>query len=441
MAVAMTDTPAMGRGRLRGMLAGMMFLEYATWGAWMPVLSATLVNRNVPGDKIGEIYGALWFACIIAPFLGGQIADRLVPAQWVLVGSHLLAAGAAFMTATQTTGSGVLIWLLIWSLLFTPTLGITNAIALRHIDRAGLSEANREREFSWIRTAGTVGWIVAAFILLGYIRFSGVDPTGKTGPIAEMQLTGILGVAMAVFSLFLPHTPPIKSANADTDPLAFRRAFGLFKSVKGFTVFMVISFIAAMEFQFFYVLSGPFLEKGVLTQISHEWVGPTKSISQVAEIVALAALLPLWLPQKGMRWCLLVGSLAWPIRYLIFAWGQPAWLVVASLALHGFGYAFVLVVQQLYVDRVAPRDIRASAQSLLNFITLGLGNWLGSLFCGQVLAYYTNPQTKAVNWTMVFLQPAILTLLCAAAYAFTFRNKDVQAAEQTVPASPVATGM
>jgi hypothetical protein len=345
------------------------------------------------------------------------------------------------MLSTQTTANGYLVWLFIWSLLFAPTLGITNAIALRHIDRAGLSEATREREFSWVRTAGTIGWIVAAFILLGYIKVSGVDPTGKTGPIAEMQLTGILGIAMAVFSLFLPHTPPVKNAHTDTDPFAFRRAFGLFKSVKGFTVFMVISFVAAMEFQFFYVLSGPFLESGVFTAIKHEYVGPVKSISQVAEIVALAALLPLWLPQKGMRWCLLVGSLAWPLRYFIFAIGYPAWLVVASLALHGFGYAFVLVVQQLYVDRVAPRDIRASAQSLLNFITLGLGNWLGSLYCGQVLNYYTNPQTKEVDWRMVFIQPAILTLLCAGAYALTFRDKNVQPVEERVPASPVATGM
>ena len=31
-----------------------------------------------------------------------------------------------------------------------------------------------------------------------------------------------------------------------------------------------------------------------------------------------------------------IGVIAWPIRYIIFAVGAPAWLVVASLALHGF---------------------------------------------------------------------------------------------------------
>ena len=193
---------------------------------------------------------------------------------------------------------------------------------------------------------------------------------------------------------------------------------------------MVISFIAATEFQFFYLLSGPFLESGAFTQVSHQYIAPVKAISQVAEIVALSMLLPLWLPSKGMRWCLLVGSFAWPLRYLIFAIGQPAWLVIASLALHGFGYAFVLVVQQLYVDRVAPKDIRSSAQSLLNLITLGLGNWLGSLFCGMVMEHYTKNVNgvNVTNWTPVFILPAVLTTLCAIAYAFTFRDESVKAA-------------
>lgn len=438
----LSDVPTVPRPKLRALLAGMMFLEYAVWGAWMPILSATLFNRGVPGDEIGNIYGVLWLACIIAPFLGGQLADRRMPAQWFLAGSHLLAAAAAFITAEQTTAKGVYWGLLAWSLLFTPSLGVTNAVALRHIDRTELPEAQREREFSLIRTAGTIGWIVAAFLLLGFIAATGADPTGKTGALTEMRLTGILGIAMAVFSLFLPNTPPASvpttGDRADNDPLAFRRAFRLFQTVPGFTVFMVVSFVAAMEFQFFYVLSGPFLESGVFTQIPHNLVAPTKSISQVAEILSLAVFLPLWLPRKGMKWCLLIGSLAWPVRYIIFAIGKPAWLVVASLALHGFGYAFVLVVQQLYVDRVAPRDIRASAQSLLNFITLGLGNWLGSLLCGQVLKHYT--QGTQTNWPMVFLQPTLLTLLCAAAYAFTFRDKDVRAAsvvESTEGSTPV----
>jgi nucleoside transporter len=415
------DTPSVSQTDLRIRLSAMMFLEYAVWGAWMPILSATLTNRGIPGDKIGTIYGIMWLACIVAPFLGGQIADRFVPGQWFLALMHLLGAGAAWILAGQTTTEGIMLWTGIWSLLFMPTLAVTNAIAFHHIERVGMSEGLREREFAWIRTAGTIGWIAASFLLPVFMHLTHADPTGKTGAIPEMQLTALIGVAMAIYSLAIPHTPPVAQVSGEpTDPLAFRKAFRLFQTVPGFTIFMIVSFIAATEFQFYYLLSGPFLEQGVFTRIPHEWISPIKSISQWAEIIAMAALLPYYLPKKGMRWCLLLGSFAWPLRYIIFAIGQPQWLVIASLGLHGFGYAFVIVGQQLYVDRVSPKDIRSSAQALLNLITLGLGNWLGSEFCGRVMAHYTT--NGKTDWVPVFVLPTVLTLLCAIGYAFTFRD-------------------
>ena len=408
---------------LRWKLVGMMFLQYAVWGAWMPILGATLINRGFAPQEVGNTYAALWLACAISPFLGGQLVDRNVPSQWFLAASHGLAAVAAWVLAGQNGAQSVIIGMFVWALLFAPSLGITNSIAFHHIGLALADEAAREKEFSRIRTAGTIGWITAAFALTAWMSLSGADPKAKLGAIPELQLTALLGVAIAVFCLILPHTPPNKKAN---DPLAFRRAFSLFKTVPGFAVFMVISFVAATEFQFFYVLSAPYLET---LSIPHAYIPIVKSISQIAEIVALGVLLPMWLPSKGMRWCLLIGAFAWPLRYLIFAAGQPVELVVASLALHGFGYAFVLVVQQLYVDRVAPADVRGSAQSLLTFVTLGLGNFLGSLFCGQVQGYYT--VGKVTNWVPVFILPAILTTLCAVAYALTFRDNLVRKADDS----------
>jgi hypothetical protein len=345
-----------------------------------------------------------------------------MPSQVFLGVSHLAAAGAAFMMSMQTSAPGLELWMLIWALCFAPSLGITNSIAFQQIERSGGTEAGRERDFSIIRTAGTIGWIVAAFALYYFMQITHADAKGATGPIREMELTALFGLVMAVFSFTLPNTPPVKDKR--TDPLAFRKAFGLFKTVPGFGVFMAISFFAATEFMFFYGLSGQFLET---LNVPHELVPITKSISQVSEVLALGVLLPLWLPSKGMRWCLLIGSLAWPLRYLIFAAGHivPVWVVVLSLALHGFGYAFVLVVQQLYVDRVSPRDIRGSAQSLLTFVTLGIGNVLGSYFSGWVQQYFTNSHTHVTNWPPVFILPAVTTLLCLIAYTFTFRDEDI----------------
>ena len=403
------------------LLAAMMFFEYAIWGAWMPVLSGTLAERGVAPVQIGAVYSAFWLACILSPVIGGQLVDRFMPGSWFLALTQFLAAGVAWWTAQQTSIQSLTAGMFVWSLLFAPSLGITNSIAFSQIEKHATHQAAQERIFALIRTLGSIGWIAAAFLRLGLIPLAHLNPSGKTGAISELVLSSLLGLCMAVFVLFLPSSPPKATAGTTkerpADPLAFRRAFLMFKTVPGFTTFLLISFIAATEFQFFYLLSAPFLQD---LSIPNQYVPVVKSISQVTEMAALFVLLPLWLPKKGMKWCLLVGSLAWPLRYFIFALQKPVWLVVLSLGLHGFGYAFVLVVQQLYVDRVAPRDIRASAQSLLTLVTLGLGNFLGTIFCSMVQqAFTTGGKT---NWPPVFILPAVLTLLCAFAYAKTFRE-------------------
>ena len=48
-------------------LGAMMFLEYAIWGAWAPVLSAYLMDTlHFSGIQVGFIYGLLPIATIIA---------------------------------------------------------------------------------------------------------------------------------------------------------------------------------------------------------------------------------------------------------------------------------------------------------------------------------------------------------------------------------------
>jgi MFS family permease len=143
--------------RLRASLAGMMFLEYAVWGAWMPILGATLINRGVSPQDVGNTYAAVWLACVISPFLGGQLVDRSMPSQVFLAISHGLAAIAAWVLAGQASSQSIIAGMFVWALLFAPSLGITNSVAFHHIGLAVSNEAAREKEFSRIRTAGTLG--------------------------------------------------------------------------------------------------------------------------------------------------------------------------------------------------------------------------------------------------------------------------------------------
>jgi nucleoside transporter len=410
--------------RLRIMLSAMMFFQYASWGAWAPVLGATLGNDkgifHATGTEIGNIFGIIWLACIFVPFVGGQLVDRLMPSQIFIGIAAAVCGGSALMMAQQTTVAGLVPWMWLWSIAFAPTVGIANSICLYHLSRVGMSEPEREKEFAFIRTVGTVGWIVVAFLLLAYMK------SGTKVGVPEMMVAGFAGIIWAVISFLLPNIPP--RTGPDINPFAFTKAFSLFKSVPGFTAFILISLVASAEFQFFYTLSGQFL--GSLG-VAEEYIAPYKSISQIAEVLALAFLLPIALKKFGMRWTLVIGTLAWSLRYFIFA--TKVFLpVVASLSLHGIGFAFVFITSYFYIDRVAPKDIRASAQSLYTLITLGVGNWLGTFVSGRLQDYFTTTEgvTKMVNWPLVFIVPATLTLVSAIAFALTFKEPTSHPDEQ-----------
>jgi nucleoside transporter len=424
---------------LRVKLGAMMFFQYAVWGAWTPILGATLTSRipHITGAEIGAVYGVLWLACIITPFIGGQIVDRLMPSQVYLGLASIVCAVSAYMMATQHTVGGIftgglITWMWIWSLAFAPTIGIANSIAMFHLSKEGTSAAVQERDFSVIRTAGTVGWIVASIVLTTYLTQHPVA-NGKWAPFEEMYLAAIFGVILTVVAFLLPNTPPTKEAK---NPWAFTKAFSLFATVPGFLIFMVISFLISTEFQFYYVWSGPFMEQGM--GIPHDHISIYKSIAQFAEIISLAVFTPLSLKFLGMRKTLAIGALAWPLRYFIFASYShlPVWVVLASMSFHGVGFAFVFVTSYIYIDRVSPRDIRGSAQSLFTLVTLGVGNWLGTMFSGWLKDHYTS-STEAVNWPMFFIIPAALTTACGIAYLLTFREPKTESfvEEASTPAS------
>ncbi len=420
--------PTTMKWRLYITLGAMMFFQYAVWGAWTPLLSATLGGRlHATGTQVGAVYGVLWLACIITPFIGGQLVDRYISSQVFLGIAAAICSGAAWMMSQQSEVSGIINWMWVWALFFAPTLGITNSIVFHHLSKEELNEEKRERYFSVIRTAGTVGWIVASIVLTIYLKSTPKPADGVFTAIPELQLTAIFGVILTIVAFLVPNTPPNRESK---DPWAFTKAFSLFKTVPGFAVFMLISFVVCTEFQFYYVTTGPFMEQGL--KIDHNNISMFKSIAQYAEIICLGVFTPLSLRYLGLKKTLVIGTLAWPARYVFFALQKPVWLILASMSFHGIGFAFVFVTSYIYIDRVAPKDIRASAQSLYTLVTLGVGNFIGTLFCGRLQDYYTtfipdpnNPGKMIageINWTGIFTVPAALTIVCAFAFMFTFKE-------------------
>ena len=402
----------------RPSLAVMMFLQYAIWGAWSVALAGYLEQElGFAGLGLALIYNALPLMSLIVPFTAGQVADRFMPAQRALALFHLLGGLLLFGLAFQRELIPMTTLMLAYAFFYAPTLALSNSVAFRNLK-------DPEVEFGPIRVWGTIGWIAAGGLVNLMRNWFG---SLEWGIIDVLALSGGISILAALLCLTLPHTPPVKES---TDPLAFLKAFSLLRD-PNYRVFFIIALIIATELPLYYILTFPFL------QAAGGVVGITETnlplimalVAQGAEVFTIALMLPAVLPIWGVRKTMLLGIFAWPARYAVFAlaWAMhqqvpwTVWLAVASLALHGFCYVFFFVVAFIYTDMVAPRDVRSSAQALINVAVLGVGMLIGGFFAGWLKDFFTTD--GVTNYTMVFLVPTVITVLAGIAFALLFREK------------------
>lgn len=423
-------------------LSIMMFLQYMIWGLWFIKLGPYLAHLGFSSGETGAIFGVFFLASLLSPFIGGQIADRLMPSQ-IFLGIVHLAGGAILIYMAKVQGFTQLWWMmLIYSLLYAPTLALTNAICFHHLD-------NKEKQFGVIRACGTVGWIAAGFLLTYW--WTSVQPfnadkfASLTDPVQKAQyistesmlytLSGVVSLIMGFFCFALPNTPPSKEAK---NPFAFIEALKLLKD-PNFAVFLGLSIVVSTELMFYYMPTPGFLE----TMLSSNLVPRTTTLAQGGELVTLILVLPFVLSRLGIRKTIAIGIIAWPLRYAIFAIGHPTWLIMAALPLHGICYVFFFIVGQIYVDTIAPANIRASAQSLYFQAVFGLGLFLGSGLVGWVQGLFTTETTVVdavtkvssvnlvVDYTGLFMVPCVLTILCAIVFFVFFREPERSTAESS----------
>ena len=184
-------------------LGAMMFLQYAIWGAWAPVLSEYLTSGlGFSGTQVGVIYALLPLATIVAPFIGGQIADRYFSSEKVIAILQLM-GGALLIYISRITDYNTMMWtMLIYCMLYAPTLALTNSVAFINLSKS-------EKEFGQIRVWGTIGWIVAGLSLSGW-RYLGDSSPALLVQGDTLLLAGIFSLIMGLQAFTLPYTPPQK---------------------------------------------------------------------------------------------------------------------------------------------------------------------------------------------------------------------------------------
>lgn len=403
--------PPLGMG-LRIRLSAMMFLQYAIWGIWAPILALHLgklpgflaPDGSVDGTKIGLIYMTLPIASIIAPFIGGQIADRYFAAQRFLGVSQIL-GGVLLLIVTQMTSFwGVFGGMLAYNLIYAPTIAISNSISFQHWPND---------QFSKLRVWGSIGWIVIGWVF-GILWMQYIGKAFHTPAMVDcLYLAAGLSFVYGLFAFVLPHTPPSKKGG---NPLAFLEAVGMLRN-PAFAVMAIISFFGAIDMQFYFVWTQSFLNSGL--KIPESWVAPALTAGQICEMLMMV-LLPLVIRKSGFRVTMALGIAAWALRDLAFAVGQPTLpreVVLGAIALHGVGFAFFFTAIFMFTDAVAPKDIKSSAQGFLASVTIGGGMLVGSLLAGPI------SKTFAGNWHQIYMVPAVLCGVCCLAFLVGFRPK------------------
>jgi nucleoside transporter len=389
-------------------LAVMMFLEYLIWGSWLPLLALYLGDvLHFTGGQIGWIFATQAVASLLGLFLGGHIADRVLPAEKLLALSHVVGGAAMFLMGLQTSFWPFFLLMLIYQLAYVPTLSLTNTICLAHV-------ADTRRDFGRLRLWGTIGWIAASwpfiFILAGR---TGADLHAALASI--FFVAGAASIALAVFSLSLPSTPPARIVS-EAAPLKAIRLL----AEPAMLVLFIATLMDALVHQCYFQWTSPFLQAAGLAE---NWIMPAMSVGQIAEIASMAVLGAV-LAKLGWRWTMTVGILAHAFRFFIFAIGDPLWLMVAVNVVHGVCYAFFFAAVYIYVDERSPRDARASAQGLFNLAILGVGPFAGSLLWGW-LGDAVRTSANAVDFSRLFLAPAGLALAAAVIVALAFKPRTV----------------
>ncbi|MFN0243443.1 MAG: MFS transporter [Planctomycetota bacterium] len=416
-------------------LSLMMFLQYAVWGAWLPLASRYMSAPVAAGglgfdsSQIGWILGlAGSIGAVMAPFVAGQLADRYFSTERFLTTLLVIGGAIQLVLASRTDFTSWLVLSIAYSVVYMPTLSLSNSLAFAHL-------TDKTVQFPRVRVWGTLGWIAASWTfpmiwLQTGLGFHWMPPflTGPQVPDATARLadalrfSGMISFGYAAFCLLLPHTPPKRDAVA---PLAFARAFRLLAR-PSFAVLVAVSLPISILHQIYFIQGGPFLSH---LGLSDSQIGPAMTIGQFSEILVTAALGGL-LARFGFRTVLAVGALAYAARYAIWSsTGLPVEVLVASQALHGVCYACFFTTAYIYVDKIAPADVRHSAQTVFGILILGGGPVIGGWLSGELANRYPSVTDGVPDFSRIWGTLSTVALFTAAFLAVAFRAESKPAPE------------
>ena len=395
-------------------LSTMMFLEFFIWGAWFVTLGTFLGNNlKASGAETAAVFSTQSWGAIIAPFIIGLIADRYFNAERILGVLHLIGAFLMYQMYQSNEVGSFYTYVLSYMVLYMPTLALVNSVAFNQMK-------DPEKEFANIRVWGTIGWILAGLAISFVFHWDTTENIAQGMLKNTFLLAGIAALVLGLLSFTLPATPPkVSDEKIKIADIIGLDALKLLKD-KNFAVFFLSSILICIPLAFYYQNAHPFL-----TEAGIENPTGKMAIGQISEALFLL-LIPVFFTRFGFKKTILVGMLAWAIRYALFAYGNGtdlSFMLIIGIALHGICYDFFFVSGQIYTNSKAGEKYKSAAQGLITLATYGVGMLIGFAVAGWITDNYKTA-TGTINWEMVWIIPAGIALAVFVLFALTFNDKN-----------------
>ena len=398
-------------------LSFMMFLEFFIWGGWFVTLGTFLSNNlSASGGEIGQAFSTQSWGAIIAPFIIGLIADRYFNAEKLLGVLHLIGAVLMYQLSNVESFNMFYPYVLGYMIAYMPTLALVNSVSFNQMD-------NPTKDFPHIRVWGTVGWIAAGWIISLGFQWDSLQNIEDGALKNTFLMVAIASAVLGIFSFLLPATPPSNKGDKLTSisEMLGLDALGLLKD-RNFIIFFLSSILICIPLAFYYQNLSPFLAE-LQVEKSTAWA----SAGQISEVIFML-LLPLFFKKFGFKKTILVGMLAWVIRYVLFAYGDSSGLfimLISGILLHGICYDFFFVSGQIYTDNKAGEKYKSSAQGLITLATYGVGMLVGFKIAGMITDKFLI-EGGGHNWESIWIYPAGFAIVVLIIFALFFKNEDVE---------------
>ena len=416
---------------LKTRLALMNFLEFAVWGAYLTCMGRYLGNIGV-GTEIGYFYSMQGVVSIFMPAIIGIVADRWIPAQRMLGFCHLVAGVFMILTAWYgASAEGGVDFTTIFSLysvsvaFYMPTIALSNSVAYTALRQAGMDTV---KDFPPIRVFGTVGFILTMWF---------VDIMGFQTNQWQFVTSGVLGVALFLYSFTLPHCPVANKDKHISLSEAFGlKAFALFRQ-KQMALFFIFSMLLGVSLQITNGYANPFISSFASQSEFADTFGVQHaniliSLSQISETLCIL-LIPFCMKRFGIKNVMLISMFAWVLRFGLFGIGDPGngvWMFILSMIVYGVAFDFFNVSGSLFVDQNTAPEIRSSAQGLFMLMTNGVGGTIGVIAAQYIINAYTYGVTigeefyTVGDWPTCWYIFSAYALVVGVVFAMVFHPKN-----------------